>query len=38
MNKLTVHKQINFAKYFFNWQKTEWQKELFEDAKAVTVD
>ena len=38
MNKLTIHKQMNFAKYFFKWQKTEWQKEFFEDAKAVAVD
>ena len=34
MNKLTIHKRTNVAKYVFNWQNTGHQKQLFEDAQA----
>ena len=36
MNKLTIHKQINVAKYIFNWQNTGKQKKLFENSNAIT--
>ena len=38
MNKLTIHKRINVAKYIFNWQNTGRQKQLFEESQALTED
>ena len=38
MNKLSIHKRINIAKYVFNWQNTGRQKQLFEDAQAMTEE
>ena len=38
LKKVTVHKQINIAKYMFNWQNTGYQKQLFEEGEARTED
>ena len=38
MHKLTIHKRINVAKYVFNWQNTGRQKQLFENAQALTKE
>ena len=38
MNKLTVHKHINVAKYIFNWKNRGRQKQHFENAQTVVED
>ena len=35
MNKLTIYKRINVAKYIFNSQNTGKQKQIFENSTAI---
>ena len=38
LGKMSIHKQINVAKYMFNWQNTGRQKQHFEDSLARQED